>query len=114
MNTNTIRTTQRIALTAIVALGLGTVAATAQAGEAGDAAPARVVRYADLDLGTAAGADALRARIRYAAEEVCGAEYPQVLKATPAVKACVTRAVAGAEHAVDNARLVRANIGHTV
>jgi UrcA family protein len=114
MNTNTIRTTRHIVLTAIVALGLGTVAAAAQAGEAAQGVPTRVVHYADLDLGTPAGEAALHARIRYAADEVCGEQYPQVLKLTAVVKACVNRAVAAGEGAVNKARLVRVNTGHAV
>lgn len=57
-----------IALTA----GFVTCALQAPVASAEQTAATRVVAYADLDLGTAAGAAALYERLRLAAREVCG------------------------------------------
>jgi UrcA family protein len=70
MKTQISRNTKHIALTAIAALCLTSLAAHAD--ETANDAPTLTVRYSDLDLGTQAGATALYNRIRHAAEQVCG------------------------------------------
>lgn len=104
MKTHTLNNTKHIALAAVVAFGLSTVAFGAYAGETNDV-PTRTVRYADLDLNTQKGATVLYNRIRQAAEQVCGYEGLQPLAIAAPVKACVNRAVASSVEAINNARL---------
>ena len=104
MKTHTLNNTKHIALAAVVAFGLSTVAFGAHAGETNDV-PTRTVRYADLDLNTQKGATVLYNRIRQAAEEVCGYEGLRPIAIAAPVKACVDRAVASSVHAMNNARL---------
>jgi UrcA family protein len=104
MKTHTLNNTKHIALAAVVAFGLSTVAFGAYAGQTDDV-PTRTVRYADLDLNTQKGATVLYNRIRQAAEQVCGYEGLQPLVIAAPVKACVDRAVASSVQAMNNARL---------
>ena len=89
----------------ILYVGMGSVAAMALFGTAGAAAIARdmdqapkvVVSTRDLDLSTDAGVRTARARIRYAAERVCG-DYPRVGMLVPAdVERCRTIAAREAD-----------------
>jgi UrcA family protein len=100
MNTKTFH--KHVALAAVAALCFAT--ATVYAGEANET-QTRTVRYADLDVGTPAGAAALHDRIRNAAEQVCGDTNSRQLVEAMAAKACVARAVAAGEQTVHKARL---------
>lgn len=65
----------------------------------------RVVRYEDLDLTEAAGAESLHQRIRSAARDVCGfGSAPLVLMGE--VRKCVDDAVARAVLKVGEAQLI--------
>jgi len=71
------------------------------------AAPAAVtVRYADLNLGTAAGNNALYARLVSAARKVCG-EVGSIreLDQLAATQACQREAIANAVHSVHSTQL---------
>ncbi len=100
MNTNTQKS-----------LRLGVVAATMLAGFATVGAAADLpqvhVKYADLNVDSAAGAAVLYQRIRVAANEVCPASDTRDLAAQSAAKACRTRAIAQAVVAVHNPSLTR-------
>jgi UrcA family protein len=100
MNTKTFH--KQVALAAVAALCF--TGATVYAGEANET-QTRTVRYADLDVGTPAGAAALHDRIRNAAEKVCGDTNSRQLAETVAAKECVVRAVAASEETVHKARL---------
>jgi UrcA family protein len=104
MKTNTLNNTKHIALAAVVAFGLSTIAIDAYAGETHDV-PTRTVRYADLDLNTQKGATVLYNRIRQAAEQVCGYEGRLPLAKAAPVMACVDKAVASSVQAVNNAKV---------
>ncbi len=75
-------------------------AALAAGAQAADA-PQVHVKYADLDVGTTAGATILYQRIRAAADQVCGVPGTWELARVRQVKACVARAVADAVAAVN-------------
>jgi UrcA family protein len=92
-----------------IVLGSATVlfALTAQAGSARPAAnDSVVVRYDDLNLATAAGTQALYARISSAADRACGGQ-PSIreLRMQQQYRACYDRAVEKAVKKVDSARL---------
>ena len=110
---NTSFNIKQIALATVAALGVS-VAVGAYAGEPADGVPTRTVRYADLDLGTQAGVATLYNRIRLAAEEVCGGVGSPELARAAVAKACVDRAIAGAVHGVNNARLASVYDSHAV
>ncbi len=97
----------RSKLIATLCLGCATVSVGATAGAAEEAAPAEVVRYADLTIANAAGALALYHRIQAAARRVCqldGAADPRFLGVDPA---CYKRAVDEAVNRVGSAALSR-------
>ena len=65
-----------------------------------------IVRYADLNLGTAAGNDALYARLVSAARKVCGeAGNIRDLGQLAATQACQREAIANAVHSVHSTQL---------
>jgi UrcA family protein len=55
------------------------------------------VSYADLDLSTSSGREALRQRVRRTAREVCSQLSGRAAPATPMVRACVRDAVGSVE-----------------
>src|SRR5579864_3168568 len=63
------------------------------------------VRYADLNLGSAAGSAALYARLESAARAVCGASDIRDLGQFAAVQACQKAAIAHAVHEVHSTQL---------
>lgn len=105
-----------VALLMVATLGVVAVGFTAHAGTADMDAGSRVVRYADLNLNTAAGAKVLYKRIRDAAVQVCGDTDSRQLDQAAAAKACVDRAVVASVHAVNRVQLTHvANAnGHRV
>lgn len=98
---------RRSAALAALTACLLTGAAAAHASAAADAVPAVTVRYADLNLATAQGADALYARIVSAARQVCLRDRLDLrdLHGLERVKACEARAIEQAVHAVNSPRL---------
>jgi UrcA family protein len=91
------------ALTACLLTGAG----AAHASAAVDAAPAVTVRYADLNIGTEQGADALYARIVSAARQVCLRQRLDLrdLHGLELAKACEAQAIAQAVRDVHSPRL---------
>jgi UrcA family protein len=71
------------------------------------AAPAQSMRvaFADLDLSHAAGVDALYARLRHAAAEVCNPADTLELRALVSYRACAARALDDAVVAVNAPKL---------
>jgi UrcA family protein len=92
-------------LAAAAAVCLASVAITAHADEAANGVPTRTVRYSDLDINTRAGATVLYARIRYAAQQVCGDADSRQWAASAAVKACVNRAIYTSVRSVNSPKL---------
>jgi UrcA family protein len=90
---------------AAAALGILTMSSfnvSARSADRAPALPSVTVRYADLNLNTSAGVEALYARLRAAARGVCGVRQARALAAVMEAKACY-REVLGA--AVENAKL---------
>jgi UrcA family protein len=100
--------TNKIARIGIAAIGFATVAMVAQA----DEAPARTVRYSDLNLNTPAGAAVLYKRIKNAAEQVCGDLNSRQLAEVAAAKACVQNGVYAGVRSVNNAQLTNEYNAH--
>src|SRR5260370_30889255 len=70
-----------------------------------DEAPSVTVRYDDLDLATAAGANTLYHRISGAARAVCRHEYTHDLRVIAGIESCRANAIAKAVHEVNNPQL---------
>ena len=94
-----------VALLIVATLGVVVFGFTAHAGDADLGAASRVVRYADLNLNTAAGAKILYQRIRVAAEQVCGDTGSRQLEQAATAKACVDRAIVTSVRAVNRVQL---------
>ncbi len=97
-------------LVALVAAGI------ALASSAAIAAPQTVTRevvvnYADLNLESAAGIEALYARLRAAARNVCGSADRADIRATSDMKECRESAIAAAVDKIDNAALAAHHSG---
>jgi UrcA family protein len=92
-------------LAAVAAVCLASVTITAHADEAANGVPTRTVRYSDLDINTRAGATVLYARIRNAAQQVCGDADSRQLAASAAVKKCVNRAIYASVRSVNSPKL---------
>jgi len=89
IHTNPIRIAAAVALFAALTVG-------AQAADA----PQVLVKYAELNVNTAAGAKVLYQRIRAAADQVCGVSDTRDLARLSHAKACAAQAVADAVAAV--------------
>lgn len=92
-------------LFAVATLGLAFCAAHAPAAEAVTPVATQTVRYADLNLDTAAGAKMLYRRIRAAAAHVRDDVTARQLEWATAAQTCVNRAVVSGVHAVNNSPL---------
>jgi len=89
---------------ASLALAAALVSAPAFAAPAASDSMSKAVRFGDLDLSTDAGAARLHARVRYAAQAVCGGSVDQRdLTRVRAVEACRQVAMASAEPQVQTA-----------
>ncbi|MBV8867366.1 MAG: UrcA family protein [Acidobacteriaceae bacterium] len=91
-------------------------AASPAIGENYDNVRRQVVRFADLNLSVAPGAERLYARIRSAAIRVCGPEDGRNLVLGSGARACVQKAIADAVADVGSAELCaihEAHQGHT-
>jgi|ERR1700733_9481313 UrcA family protein len=109
MNTN-IRTKLYAAL--CCAFGSGAVYAPTNSAQA-EEAPSKVVRFADLDIKTPAGAKALYGRIRAAAHEVCDQSVGSDPILRPAVRECIDKAIDNAVRKVDAPALTALRFGGT-
>lgn len=94
-----------VALLMVATLGVVAVGFTAHAEDAQFGVGKRVVRYADLNLNTAAGAKVLYKRIETAAAQVCGDTGSRQLDQAAAAKACMERAIVSSVHAVNRIEL---------
>jgi UrcA family protein len=97
---------------ATAALLFAALAAGAQAADV----PQVHVKYADLNLNTAAGANVLYRRIRGAADQVCGVSSTRELARLEQAKTCAAHAVADAVAAVNVPALTsiyQVNMGRT-
>ena len=101
----TITRNSRNFLAAVAAVCLASVTIVAHADEAANGVPTRTVHYSDLDINTRAGAAVLYARIRNAAQQVCGNVDSRQLVVSAAVKACVNRAIYTSVRSVNSPRL---------
>jgi UrcA family protein len=83
-----------LVLSAVVALATLGIAVSPAIAAAPTAAPARTVRFGDLNLSSNAGLAALHRRLEEAAADVCGpAEVPGSRRISPAYQDCVSDAV---------------------
>jgi UrcA family protein len=102
--------TPGLALTAMATLCLagGAQAAPAQ----NDDVPSVVVKYADLNLDSEAGAKALLRRVNHAARMVCGEQNDDPISRLDfAIPACVRRATDQAVERLGNATVTAMNQG---
>jgi UrcA family protein len=95
----------RIKCMAAMCLGCGTAALSGAAGAAEQAPPSEVVRFADLNLSTAAGARVLYHRIQAAATRVCQFDADVNPHFMEVHKSCYRQAVDEAVRRVDSAAL---------
>jgi UrcA family protein len=91
-----------LALASALLLPTASLARTANiAGD--DALQTAWVSYSDLDLSSLRGANVLQARIKNAAQQVCGTARPVELDAIKANRLCSDGAIASAKPAFDQA-----------
>ena len=109
---NTITRNSKSFLAAVAAVCLASVTIVAHADEAANGVPARTIHYSDLDINTRAGAGVLYARIRNAAQQVCGDVDSKQLAVSAAVKACVNRAISTSVRTVNSPKLTSVYNSH--
>jgi len=80
----------------LLAVFLGSLSATAAAGDRGDEPLTQKVSFADLDLTRSPGVAALYVRIRSAAQQVCGPVDGRQLEALTNFHRCTKQAIARA------------------
>jgi UrcA family protein len=99
---------------ALIAAGLGgwLLASTAFAATSTEVPSVRV-NYSELDLGKDAGVERLYARLRHAAEKVCGGADNRDLAALRHQQACVRASLDRAVEAVHSSRLTARHKGVT-
>jgi UrcA family protein len=97
------------AVAAFGVLTTGSFAVNARSAERAVEIPSVTVRYTDLNLNTPAGVEALYARLRAAARDVCNVGERRPLNAAIAAKTCY-RQVLGA--AVDNVQSLKLSALH--
>jgi UrcA family protein len=97
-------------LVALAATGFAVVGSTAIAAPHTESRAA-TVNYADLDLESAAGVEALYARIRSAAKKVCGTAEIRDIAARADMSACRSAAMDKAVAAVGNEALAARHVG---
>jgi UrcA family protein len=105
-------TTFRRSLALASAFAALTVATTSFAASQSDDPPSTAVRYGDLDLSTAAGANALYHRIANAAQLVCPNPYSRDLKTAAASRRCQADAIAQAVRELNNPQLALVYAAH--
>jgi UrcA family protein len=90
----------------LLTIALATLAAgVAQAQPSGAETPSSVVNFADLNLHSPAGVAQLHARIRAAANEVCGSASRHDLREGSRIRACKLQAMTRAIALVNTAAL---------
>lgn len=104
MNTATTSTKFRRLLTVTLFAAFASGAAICSAAEGN--APQSTVKYGDLNLSSAQGANALYSRIRIAAQEVCHPLDRRDMASKQLFANCVHKAIANAVSKVDQASLV--------
>ena len=92
----------RAALTAIAGCMVAAGAGSAGAATLPSDAPSVVVRYADLDITTQQGANALYRRIAAAAQRVCPDADIRDLDLSSQIRACQKQAIARAVQAISS------------
>jgi len=105
---NTINKTQSNPRTSMLAAGLFTLICAASGGEAVAAEPAaltKIVHYGDLNLDSEQGAQALYARLRGAAKQVCAPFESIEMTRRRLWQNCINDAVANAVVQVDKTTL---------
>jgi UrcA family protein len=88
------------------------VTTTSFAAAFGDEAPSVTVRYADLNLDTSDGVNALYRRISSAARQVCPDEHSRDLGVVAASARCQANAVAEAVRELNNPKLAVMHAAH--
>lgn len=97
----------KIALATALLAGLGALGGAGGAFAEPAQAPQVVVRYGDLDLGSASGMRTLHRRLEAAAREVCPAASPQELDRFDFAQGCRAQALARAMHEIEGRQLAR-------
>jgi len=103
---------KNLVLATVAILGVASLAVGAHADESALGANSRTVRYSDLNLNTAAGANVLYQRIRGAAKQVCGDMDSRRLGEAAAAKACMDRAIVSSVSAVNSVQLTSTANAH--
>jgi UrcA family protein len=102
-----------VSIGTLTALMLGLAAIAPAAAEAPLVSESTAIRYGDLDLDKTAGVAQLYARMRTAAERVCGERYrPGTLVVEPAWRDCVAAAVAAGVAALDRPAVTEYHAAH--
>jgi UrcA family protein len=91
-----------IAVAAVLLIPTASIASPASATDDAEHVSATVY-YADLNLAHASGAYALKRRVNYAAETLCGTPASLELQFNTVSRRCISGAVASAQPAVDAA-----------
>jgi UrcA family protein len=105
-------TTFRRSLALAGAVAALTVTATSFAAPNSAGTLSVTVRYSDLNLGTAAGANALYHRISAAARQVCPDSYSRDLGMLAASERCQANAIAQAVRELNNPQLAAVHAVH--
>ena len=100
-----------IRTTALLAALVATAATVSFPAYAGETAPTTQVHYADLNLASPAGAQALKARVARAADRDCSSEAYRKLDSAKQARSCIKVAMAKAMPQVE---LALANAGTQV
>jgi UrcA family protein len=101
-----------LALASAFALIAAVSATSFAAGPAADDPPSVKVHFDDLDLSTAAGANALYHRIWVAARRVCPDIYSRDLAIVAASERCQATAIANAVRALNNPQVALVHAAH--
>ena len=101
-----------LALASAFALIAAVSATSFAAAPAADDPPSIKVRFDDLDLSTAAGANALYHRISVAARRVCPNSYSRDLDTVAAIERCQATAIANAVHALNSPQVALVHASH--
>lgn len=103
----------KLSISAAVLLLGSQIAGPALAGELATDVSTRVVRYADLDLSSPAGAAALYARIEAAARDVCPVAIDRQLASVGPARRCTEAALARAIADVNATALTNYHLART-
>jgi UrcA family protein len=98
-----------LAIAAFSAVGAVSLGSNAQAAEQSAGVPTVTVRYADLNLNTAEGVEALYARLQAAAKKACSQHEGRALIDVVEWRTCYTQAL---EKAVSNVKSEHLSVLH--